>query len=394
MMRNFYKSMCFCLLALVTASASVSAQALKGFVSYDSVLYNSNEAGGKSVSRFSGQIETTFRLNDKLTFQTRLFETYNPEDSDGNYVDPTIAKLSYSQDNWTIFAGYDIVYWGVVESQKIVNIINQRDQLRTIEGTFPLGQPMIGAVFNGLATRVEAYVLPKFIPLNFGSNRRRLGLTLPVDDEAELYEDTDAESHVDFALRVSGASGDLEYGAFVFDGTLRQPDFKLNTAAKTLQPYYRQGIQYGVELQYTTNATLFKFEGRQTNPDTQASYQNVVYGIEHVIGAPFGTRNELVLYLEHNWDSRGELAPNVFQNDLFVGARLNISNGLGTSIRVGGYYDLDYQSVFASALVETRLTDSLSLQARAYLVDASNPADTLTGGRNLDQLALSLKWSF
>lgn len=382
------------LVLAVASVTSVTAQDLKGFLSFDTTLYNEDLAGVSSVTRFSGEVGSSFNLGDALDFQFRVFGTYNPEDSAGSYIDPTIAKLTYSAGDWELVAGYDIVYWGVVESQKIVNVVNQRDQLRDLEGSMPLGQLMVGAVYNGPSASVEAYVLPRFTPLNFGSDRRRLGYTLPVDDDRPIYESAEGRSNVDFALRVSGSAGDLEYGVFAFDGTLRQPEFVFDAATSTLRPFYRQGTQYGLELQYTLGATLLKFEGRHTELDNGPSYQNLVYGAEYVIGSPFGTRNELVLYLEHNWDSRGVASPNVFQNDLFVGARLNISNGLGTSIRVGGYYDLDYGSLFASARVETRLNDSVSLLAQAYLVDAGDPADVLTGADNLDQFSLNLKWNF
>jgi hypothetical protein len=385
--------------ALELAPCFVAAQMERGFLSGEMLTYMKEadglKEGDRQIYRLSGEIETYRPLTENLNFDLRLYGSANIKDNDGSYFDLNIAKLSYNRGPVRVDLGYDTIYWGVVESRPVVNVINQRDQIRDLEGKLSLGQPMLAVNYFRDSAALSAYVLPRFVELNFGSDDLRLGFPLPVDGDRSTFESSHGRNHVDYAARLSGQFGDLESAISVFDGTLREPILRLDAASRTLRPHYQLGTQYGLETQYTRGATLFKFEGRYVNPDSLKSFENLVYGIEHVRGGVFGTSYELTLFAEHNWDSRGKDSPLPFQNDLFLGARLDFANTLGTTLRVGTYLDLDFGSLFGTMRLETRLNNKFSLQAVGYFAaEVDNQDDRLFTARDINQIQVALRWNF
>lgn len=390
------------MLAVILAYGAVSSPAMadewQGFLEIERLQYFKASPLGTSmyINRVSAQIETHQALTDHLNFDMRLYGSVNTAQASGNYFDPTIAKLSYTQGPFQLDLGWDIVYWGVVESQRIVNVINQADQIRDLEGDVPLGQPMLAVHYLGDSNTLSGFVLPRFVELNYGSEDLRLGFPLPVDGDSAIFEDSAGRDHVDYALRFSGYLGNLDYGFSIFDGTLRDPRMVLDPERAVLRPYYQLGSQFGLELQYTHRATLLKLEGRQVDVRVGDDFENLVYGIEYVVGTAFDTEIEWSLFAEHNWDSRGRKSPlALFQNDLFLGVRANFENTLQTRVTCGGYLDLDYGSLFARLKLETRLNDALNLEAVGYFVAAAdNPEDRLYYGRDVNQIQLRLRWNF
>ena len=89
-----------------------------------------------------------------------------------------------------------------------------------------------------------------------------------------------------------------------------------------------------------------------------------------------------------------DIGPNLGHFGGCLGARLDFANTLGTTVRLGGYMDLDFGSVFATIRLETRLNDWLSLEAVGYMAEADDQADRLYTARDIDQLSIGLIWNF
>ena len=73
------------------------------------------------------------------------------------------------------------VFWGVTESQHLVDIINQTDLVESLDGEEKLGQPMINyALINDWGT-LDLYLLPYFRERTFSGINGRLRSSLYVD---------------------------------------------------------------------------------------------------------------------------------------------------------------------------------------------------------------------
>jgi hypothetical protein len=367
---------------------------VSGFVGAEVLQFTQGGAGPETINRLSAELRTNGKLSDALSFDLRLFYSRAIGEDGGDYVDPRVAKISWEGGNWQAVLGYDIVYWGVAESQNVVNIVNQRDQVRDLQGDLALGQAMFALRYFGPSWALEGFVLPKFRNLDYGVDNQRWGFGFPVDGDSATFESADGEDHVDFALRFSGAAGDLEYGISVFDGTLRRPELRLDAVNNTLIPHYILARQYGIDLQFTRGATLFKFEGIHVDPRSAGSYNAAVYGIEHNLGTVGSSGWEATLFAEHNWDSRGNARGVVFQNDLFLGARINFANVRDSQLTLGAMYDLDHGGLLGNIEFDTRLTDQLSLNAQYTFVSADDPDDALFTAQDIDQLTVRVEWNF
>lgn len=367
---------------------------VNGFVGLETRRFVNARQQPSSIVSAVAELRAQGRISETLGYDLRLYARENLEGLGGGYGDATVAKLTWQSDAWRIDAGYDLLFWGVAEGRNLVNIINQRDQVRDPFHDQGLGQAMIALRYFAPNATFEAFVLPGFKPLNFGPQGRPWGLGLPVDGPRATFESSRGARHVDYALRVSGQWGDLDYGAFAFDGTLRQPQYRFDTVSHSLVPHYGQGRQIGVELQYTAGPAIYKFEGVRTRPSSDAAFWAAIFGFEYVLSEAFGRPLDASVFVEYYRDSRQNDPAVVFQNDVFLGTQFRFSNTLDTRLEIGAIIDLDYGGVIGSVGLETRITDQLGLSAKYTHISASRPRDGLFNARHDDQLSVGLRWNF
>ena len=122
---------------------------------------------------------------------------------------------------WELRVGIDQVFWGVTESQHLVDIINQIDLVEHPNGETKLGQPMVNITYSSDWGIVEFFVLPYHRVRTFPGSSGRLRLPLVVGDEQVEYESE--RKHLDFAGRYSQSFGAFDVGLSVFNGTSREP---------------------------------------------------------------------------------------------------------------------------------------------------------------------------
>jgi hypothetical protein len=365
-----------------------------GFVGVEARSFLNFDESPSDIYSVTGEIRSNGKITDALSYDLRLYGRANLDGLDGGYIDPTVAKLTWQLDNWQVDAGYDLVFWGVAEGRNVVNVLNQRDQIRDLFFDQGLGQSMVAVRYFAPSVTFEAFILPKFEQLDYGATGRTWGLGLPVDDSKSTFESKDGADSIDYALRVSGMAGDLEYGVFVFDGTLRQPEYRVDAGSNTLIPHYISGQQAGVELQYTTGPGLYKFEGVKVWPDSDDSYWSTILGVEYIVGDVFGISSETSLFAEYYRDSRQDDPSVTFENDIFLGAQLRLSNTYDTEIEIGFIVDAEDKDVIGSVSGSSRISKNLRASAEYIYVDASDPEDGLYNSRNFDQLSVSLEWYF
>ena len=124
---------------------------------------------------------------------------------------------------WETRLGVDRAFWGVVESNNLVDIINQVDLVEHPDEKSKLGQPMAYFAYAGNWGTMELFGLPYHRQRTFPGYAGRLRLPWLVDDEAATYESDREERHVDAAARYSHSVGFLDFGISAFQGRAGSP---------------------------------------------------------------------------------------------------------------------------------------------------------------------------
>jgi hypothetical protein len=95
------------------------------------------------------------------------------------------------------------------------------------------------------------------------------------------------------------------------------------------------------------------------------------------------------------YDSRGNNAQSVGQNDLFAGTRLALNDEDSTEILFGISQDLDNSDVYSAKLeASSRLTNHVSWTVNGWLFENETPDDLLYFARKDDFIELSLQYYF
>lgn len=335
--------------------------------------------------------------DDNVVFEP--FLRLDEQDSERTHGDVRQLIWTHLGENYEFSAGLGRVFWGVTESQHLVDIINQTDGVENIDGEDKLGQPMLRyQYFHDLGT-VEAFVLPYFRTRTFAGPNSRLSGGIAVDNNREAYESSKEEEHVDYALRYSNTIGDWSVGLSWFEGTSREPDlFRLfNPQSLTTTPYYPQISQFGADVQLTTDAWLIKLEAinRSFDDAVYEDFAAATVGAEYTFTGIFGSIYDLGVLAEYSWDERGVSATSLFQDDLFVGARLAFNDMSSSEMLFGISKDLEFdgsKAVFIEAA--TRLAPTMTANIELRYFDSNQPQDLLFRFRRDSFIQIGLEYYF
>jgi len=290
-----------------------------------------------------------------------------------------MRELSYQQvfSNWELLLGISKVYWGVTESQHLVDVINQTDSVENIDGEDKLGQPMIKASFEQDWGIVDLFILPYFRERTFQDSEGRPRSVFVVDMDQASYESSDKENHIDYAARWFNYFGDLELGIAYFNGTSREPLFVPGNLPGTAAPYYPLMEQYSIDAQLTTEEWLWKLEIIQR--DWQKSdFNSAAFVDEHFFATTGGfeytfvgiasSDADLGLVVEYLYDDRGKNSSGFLQNDIMSGLRLAMNDAESTEGLLGIIFDLDNNERLISLEASRRFAESwtASLEIRAF----------------------------
>lgn len=281
----------------------------------------------------------------KQALTITLFGRLDQRDDQRTHADIRELNWLYIDNNWEWRIGIGRVFWGVTESQHLVDIINQTDAVENIDEEDKLGQPMIQATWLKDWGAVQFFLLPYFRERTFPENGGRLGADPVVDTEGAEFESSREDKHIDWAVRANGTMGQIDFGLSQFVGTSRDPELVLQLAdngAPRLIPRYNQIKQTGLELQAIIGDWLWKLEAiYQFNP--VADYFASVGGFEYTFVGVFKSPIDVGMLGEFHFDDRMEAAPNPLQKDLFIGARLTFNDVQSSEVLAGGFFDLNNQ---------------------------------------------------
>ena len=305
------------------------------------------------------------------------FLRLDSEDDERTHFDIREAYWRHIRDAWELLIGIETVFWGVAESRHLVNVINQVDQVESIDEEEFLGQPMIQVGTLGDVGRFDLFILTGFRERTFPGKEGRLRPAIPVDTDASRFESDRKEQHVDAALRYAHSIGDWDIGVHYFHGTGREPRLLRDETGTRLIPRYDIVDQLGADIQYTRDEWLWKFEGilRDGQGD---GFGAAVAGFEYTLHQVLDSNMDLGILAEYLRDGRDpDVAPTTpFENGLFTGARLAFNDVQDTSALIGSFVNINDHSTSFRIEAERRIGESYTLELVNqwfFNVDRSNP---------------------
>lgn len=324
---------------------------------------------------------------------------------------------------WELRLGFQKVFWGVVESQNLVNIINQVDAIEGVASDAKLGQPMVHVSWVPEWGTIDGYWMPYFRERSSPGRQGRFRAPVVIDGDSARYESRLSEWHSDFALRYSHYFGHLDVAISHFIGTSRDPRYLAQIGGLTftsssvwanltgtqidspilkllskipsarLIPYYDQINQTGLELQYIVGGWALKLEAIHRSGQ-ERTYTAATGGLEYTLYSIFKSPLDATVILEYLWDSRGDDALTPFANDIFAGTRISFNDVQSTIIQGGVIVDVKTQAIALALEASRRLGNDWRISFTSGLF-ANIPAnDILTTAKKDDYIQAELTWFF
>ncbi|TRY29638.1 hypothetical protein FM019_19555 [Aliiglaciecola sp. M165] len=357
-------------------------------------LYPEQERANVSVFA-QVEIYTEFNDgNDSILFKP--FYRQDQNDSDRSHGDIRELIWLHVGDDWELRTGIGKVFWGQTESLHLVDIINQTDNIEAIDGEDKLGQPMVNLNLIRDWGTTSFFFMPYFRERTFAGLEGRPRFELDIDTDRPIYESSDEEKNIDWAVRWNHYFGDWEVGVSYFDGTSREPILTplIEEESAVLQPFYPQLKQVGVDILAVKGAWLFKFEGISRRTSVE-DYTAAVGGFEYTNVGVFNSSFDLGWLVEYQFDDRDNLLLVPSQNDLMLGSRIVFNDVDGTEILFGVIQDLDESSSRAGFIeASSRINDNWKWSFDAWLFSSDEPMEPVYQFRRDDFVELSLEYYF
>lgn len=330
------------------------------------------------------------------SFTFTPFARVDSADPERSHFDIRELNYLWVKDTWELRIGIGKVFWGVTEFLHLVDIINQTDLVKYIDGEDKLGQPMVHLSIPRDRGVMDFFMLPYFRERTFPGEKGRFRSQLVVDTDRAIYESSDKESHIDFALRYSRTLGDWDFGIYHFAGTGREPTLLpgLDSGGRPfLTPLYELIDQTGFDLQTVQGSWLLKLESIYRSGQGDSFYA-AVGGVEYSFVNVASSGIDLGLIGEWAYDDRGKDSTTGFDNDLMIGTRLGLNDAASTEIIAGFFADIDNDDRVFSIESSRRLKDNWKIIIDAYFVIDSSVDSLIHSLRDDDNLKIEMSLYF
>ena len=305
--------------------------------------------------------------------EIKLF--YRKDQFDDQRTHGDIRELSWTgvYENWEVRAGISKVYWGVAETQHLVDIVNQTDLVENIDGEDKLGQPMLKLSTERDWGTLDFLVLPFFRERTFPGAEGRPRPNIIIDTSLDaIYDFSSGKDHIDLATRYSHYIDEWEFGLSIFSGTGREPtDFSVVTINSNGEPVavpvYSLINQIGLDGQAFFGDWTWKLEATNTEVRSGAkkginSFKTVT-GFEYTLVGIVETAIDLGFVVEYHYSDQ-RISDTVFDNDLATALRFVLNDAQSTEILAGIFTDADTQSIGSFIEASRRLGESWTLEAQ------------------------------
>ncbi len=332
------------------------------------------------------------------------FVRLDSTDPQRTHFDIREAHYLFVKGDWEWRIGLARVFWGVTESQHLVDIINQTDLVEGIDAEEKLGQPMIETTWLQDWGALQFFILPGFRERTFPGRKGRLRTPLVVDTDDPEFESGAEEYHVDWALRLKTRFGPVDIGLSYFDGTSRNPILipKLDSdGGLRLTPFYTQIERAGLDLQAIIGNWTWKLESIYQS-ELGRDFTAAVGGFEYTFYGVMESVADIGLLAEYNYDDvpenqlslLQENAVGIFQDDIFLGLRYVLNDAQSTEILAGGLYDFEFNSRSFRIELQRRISDSWLLEGELQLFSNVADEDPLHIFSQDDYLQLNMAYYF
>ncbi len=317
-------------------------------------------------------------------------------DAQRSHFDIRELYVLWFPESFELGIGVRKIFWGVTESQHLLDIINQTDLVELPDGEEKLGQPMVNlSVLRDWGT-VDLFLLPYFRERSFPGRKGRLRGALVVDTDQARFESGAENHHLDLAVRYSRTIENWDFALSHFQGTGREPTLLPGTSAggdAVLIPFYEQIGQSGLALQSVFEAWLLKLELIH-RIGQGPSFEAWTSGLEYTYSAILGTKADIGLIAEWLHDTRNEKATTPFEDDIMFGLRLALNDMAGTEFLFGFIQDLDQAARVFSIEANRRFGDRWKIEAEGSIFASQSQRELLYAQRDDDFLQVSLAYYF
>jgi len=325
------------------------------------------------------------------------FIRWDEHDDERSHFD--IRELTWlkAARDWELRIGIRKVFWGVTESQHLVDIINQTDLVESPDGEEKLGQPMVNFAWIQNWGTLDLFVLPGFRERSFAGSEGRPRTNPLVDADRAVYASPREDRHIDFALRWSHSIGNWDIGIAHFNGTSRDPDLLpgLNLQNQpVLIPLYQTIDQTSLDLQLVTEDWLWKLEALTRQGQNGGRYFAFSGGFEYTLVGIYDSDADLGLIAEYHFDDRKDFAPTPFNQDLMLGARLAMNDVQSTEALAGFILDTNDNSKVFSIEASRRIGDSWKIMLEGRMITDTPSQSPLYSLRKDDYVQLELGYYF
>ena len=324
--------------------------------------------------------------NQSLTFTP--FYRLDQHDDERSHGD--IRELAWLRtfNNWEVKLGISKVFWGVTESQHLVDVINQTDFVENLDGEDKLGQAMIQASTERYWGLLDIFILPGFRERTFTGTEGRPRNSAIILTSSAQYESTDKDQHIDYAIRWFNTLGDWDIGLSHFKGTSREP-----ILLSGIIPYYPQMQQTAIDIQATTEDWLWKLEiiNRDWLDDR---FYAATAGLEYTFVGLFESDADLGVIAEYLYDDRDRYLTTFFENDIMLGLRLALNDEQSSEALLGFIIDKDTHETLMSFEASRRIGNNWKIELEARLFQHINKTGFLSAFDKDDFIQLDFSYYF
>lgn len=304
---------------------------------------------------------------------------WDSEDEERRHVDIQDLAWIHVADEWELRTGIRKVFWGVVESQHRVDVINQTDVTLNPNGEEKLGQPMINLSLVRDWGIIDFFALVGHRERRMPGENDRFQVTpTPVEWDRGEYEAGGEENRVDFAVRWQHSYDEWEWALSHFSGTSRDPLFRpratfdpLTGVDVVLIPYYQTVDQTGLELQYIWDGWIFKGEFVSNSGLDVDRYTAGTVGFEYTQVGIFDTVLDFGWLAEYSADDRGDRALSNAEHDVFLGGRLSLNDADASEVVMGVNLDLETDEQAYVLEASKRISDSVKIVIDAFIITST-----------------------
>ncbi len=348
---------------------------------------------GQYQNYISGSFKPEYYLDwneGKQSFKVTLFGRLDQYDNRRTHFD--IRELYWRGvfNRHEVSVGLKEIYWGVAESNHVVNIINQTDLVESFDGEAKLGQPMVHYSYSNTFGTFDVIFMPYFRTMAFPGEKGRLRTPVVLDGSDFPFESKAGKYHPDVAVRWSNFVGIFDIGIAHFYGTQREP---LINSISDFNPFYGIVNQTSLDIQATTGPVLWKFEGFY-NSNSVKDYVALATGFEYTFGNVGGNGLDIGILGEYLYDGRGNLAIGSLQNDIFSGVRLAFNDFSSTEFLAGAIFDLDRSTNLYSVEASRRIKEAYKIELEGRFFSRVSPAEFVHFVRNDGYTRLSVSRFF